>query len=258
MFRALPAVVFALFPAIAMAQQQQPVPDTRPARERHRLEDKTAPPTYGPWGPEEVGLTWHPPVWRGLIVTAGNYSGASIGLHLPDGLATQSDGLNPPIFERLVYHSESFRATTIGATADLDVVRLSLNWFDGRFHATGTLSYDDGLHPVQSTDLSVHGDLYGFRFGVHWPTIRYRDSLFEASLGVMATVGWMHQDAPVPGILLHRDVADILTGSAGPRANLRFFPGGRFALEANAEYSFQTGAARGWVREFTLGLGYAF
>ena len=239
-------------------QQQQPIPDTRPARERHRLEDKTAPPTYGPWGPEEVGLTWHAPVWRGLIVTAGTYSGASIGLNLPEGLATQSDGLNPPIFERLTYHSESFHATTFGATADLDMVRLSLNWFDGRFHATGTLSYDDGLHPVQSTDLSVSGDLYGFRFGVHWPTIRYRDSLFEASLGVMATVGWMHQEAIIPGILLHRDTADLLTGSAGPRANLRFFPGGRFALEANAEYSFQTGAARGWVREFTLGLGYAF
>jgi hypothetical protein len=258
MFRALPAVVFAIFPTIAWAQQQQPIPDTRPSRERHRLEDKSAPPTYGPWGPEEVGFTWHPPAWRGVIVTAGSYSGASIGMGIPEGLATQSDGLNPPIFERFHYHSESFRATTIGATADLDVVRLSLNWFDGRFHATGTLSYDDGLNPVQSTEHSVDGNLYGFRIGVHWPTIRYRDSLFEASLGVMATVGWMHQETFIPGVLLRRDTADILTGSAGPRASLRFFPGGRFELEANAEYSFLTGAARGWVREFTLGLGYAF
>jgi hypothetical protein len=70
----------------------------------------------------------------------------------------------------------------------------------------------------------------------------------------MATVGWMHQETFVPtGILLHRDTADILTGSFGPKANLRFYPGGRFALDANAEYSFMTGAARGWVREFTLG-----
>jgi len=241
-----------------MAQQQQPIPDTRQARERHRLEDKTAPATYGPWGPEEVGFTWHAPAWRGLVVTVGHHAGASIGLDVPDGLATESDGLNPPVFERLKYHSESFRATSIGATADLDVIRLSASWFDGRFHATGNLSMDDGLNPVQSTDLSVNGNLYGFRFGVHWPTIRYRDSLFEASLGVAVSVGWMHQETVVPGVMLHRDTIDILTGSAGPKVNLRFFPGGRFALDANAEYSFQTGAARGWVREFTLGVGYAF
>jgi hypothetical protein len=258
MFRALPAIFFTLLPSIAWAQQQQPIPDTREARERHRKEDKTAPPTYGPWGPEEAGFTWHAPVWRGLVVTAGSFSGASMAIDAPPGLATRSDGLNPPIFERYRYDTERFRATTIGATADLDMIRLSLNWFDGRFHSTGTLSLDDGLNPVQTTDVSVDGTLYGFRFGVHWPTLRYRDSLFEASIGVMATVGWWHQEAKIPGTFLRRDTVDILTGSAGPRAGLRFYPGGRFALEANAEYSFQTGAARGWVREFTVGLGYAF
>jgi len=258
MFRALPAFILALFPAVAWAQVQQPPPDTRPARERHRLEDKNAPPTYGPWGPDEVGLTWHNPAWRGVEVDAGWIAGASIGLDVPRGVATQSDGINPPIFERLKYHSESFRATSIGATADFDVARLSVAWFDGSFDASGTLSYDDGLHPVQSSDLSLHGNLYGFRVGVHWPALRYRDSLFEASAGLIATVGWMHQETFVPGVLLRRDTLDILTGSFGPKATLRFFPGGRFALEGNAEYSFQTGAARGWIKEFTFGLGYAF
>jgi hypothetical protein len=259
MFRALPAVVFALFPAIAWAQQTPPIPDTRPARERHRLEDKNAPETFGPWGPEEAGFTWHAPAWRGLIVTVGNYSGASIGLDLPLGVGSQSDGLNPPIFERLKYHSESFRATSIGAVADFDTFRLSLNWFDGRFHATGTVSFDDGLNPVTSRDVDLDGNLYGFRFGVHWPAFRYRDSIFEASVGLIATVGWMHQETFVPGgTLLRRDTVDILTGSFGPKASLRFFPGGRFAIEADAEYSFNTGAARGWVREFVAGVGYSF
>ena len=259
MFRALPAVIFALFPAVAWAQQTPPIPDTRQARERHRLEEKNPPATYGPWGPEEAGFTWHAPAWRGLIVTAGSYSGASIGLDLPQGVATRSDGINPTVFERLKYHSESFRATSIGATADFDVFRLSVNGFDGRFHATGTLSIDDGLRPVQSSEVAVDGDLYGFRFGIHWPALRYRDSMFEASIGLTATVGWMHQQCTVPtGTLLRRDTADILTGSAGPKASLRFFPGARFALEADAEYSFQTGAARGWVKEFLLGVGYSF
>ena len=259
MFRALPAVVFALFPAIAWAQQTPPIPDTREARERHRLEEKTAPAPYGPWGPEEAGFTWHAPAWRGLIVTAGSYGGASIGLDLPLGVATQSDGLNPPIFERLKYHSENFRATSIGATADLDVFRMSFNWFDGRFHATGTLSFDDGLNPVTSRDLDLDGNLYGFRIGFHWPAFRYRDSLFEASVGLVATVGWMHQETFVPGgVLLHRDTVDILTGSFGPKASLRFFPGVRFSIEADAEYSFMTGAARGWVKEFLAGVGYSF
>jgi len=259
--RALPAVVFALLglEGIAWAQQNPPIPDTRPARERHRLDEKTAPATYGPWGPEEAGLTWHMPVWRGLIVTAGSYSGASIGLDVPPGVAVQSDGLNPPVFERLHYHSESFRATSIGLVADLDSFRLSANWFDGRFHASGTLTFDDGLNPVQSRDLRVDGNLFGFRLGVHWPALRYRDSLFEASVGLIGTVGWMHQETFVPGgVLLRRDTVDILTGSAGPKASLRFFPGARFALEADAEYSFNTGAARGWVREFLLGVGYSF
>ena len=260
MFRALPAVVFALLPSIAWGQQgQQPIPDTKPARERHRLEDKTAPPTYGPWGPEEAGLTWHAPAWRGMFVTVGHYSGASIGLDVPDGLASQSDGLNPPIFERLKYHSERFQATSIAATADFDVFRLSAAWFDGRFHATGTLTFDDGLNPIQSSEVGVNGNLYGFRIGALWPTLRYRDSTFEASVGVAVTVGWMHEESKIPtGVMLHRDTIDILTGSAGPKASLRLFPGGRFALEANAEYSFNTGAARGWVKEFGLGLGYAF
>src|SRR5262245_45981349 len=124
MFRALPAVVFALFPAIAWAQTPPP-PDTKPARERHRMEDKNAPPTYGPWGPEEVGLTWNTPVWRGAFFDVGTYLGASINMSVPRGVAVKSDGLNPPIFERLEYHGESFRSTTFGGTADFDMIRLS-------------------------------------------------------------------------------------------------------------------------------------
>jgi hypothetical protein len=258
MFRALPAVVFALFPATLLAQQTPPqVPDTRPARERHRLEEKAPPPTYGPWGPEEVGFTWNTPAWRGLFFEVGHYAGGSIDLKVPLALATFSDGLNPPIFEQLQYHSESFQATSFGGTADFDMFRLSAAWFDGGFRASATLSYDDGLHPPTSRELSLEGNLYGFRAGIHWPGLRYRDSLFEASAGLIATVGWMHQETFIPGVYLKRDAVDILTGSIGPKGSLRLYLG-RFALDANAEYSFTTGAARGWVREFTVGIGYSF
>lgn len=257
MFQALSAVMFALFPAVALAQTEPP-PDTKPARERHRLQEKEPPAPSGPWGPEEIGLTWHTPVWRGAWIQVGTYSGASLVTNVPRAIATQSDGVNPPIFERLQYHSERFRTTSIGAAADFDVFRLSAEWFDGRFDARATLTYEDGFRPPQSSGVSINGNLYGFRIGAHWPAMRYRGEIFEVSVGPAATVGWMHQESRIPmGTLLRRDTVDILTGSLGPKASLRGFFG-RFALEATAEYSFLTGAVRGWTKELTVGIGYGF
>src|SRR5438874_2471455 len=105
MFRALFPLFFAFFTlalsevggALAWAQTPPP-PDTKAARERHRIQEKEPPPPEGPWGPDEVGLTWHNPVWRGVIGFVGGYSGDSIGLNVPPGLAAQSDGINPPVF----------------------------------------------------------------------------------------------------------------------------------------------------------------
>jgi hypothetical protein len=258
MLRALLPLIFALFPALAWAQTAPP-PDTKPARERHRIQEKEPPPPEGAWGPEEFGLTWNAPVWRGVIVSAGSYAGGSIGLSAPRGLAAQSDGINPPIFEHLDYHGESFRTLSGGLTADLDVARLSATWFDGSFDARATLTYDDGVQPPQSRDVDLHGNAYGFRIGAYWPALRYRDALLEASVGPAVTVGWMHQEVShIPGAaLLTRDTMDMLTGSFGPKASLRAFVG-NFALEVNAEYSFLAGAARGWTKEFTAGIGFKF
>ena len=258
MLRALFAVAFALLPAVALAQaQQQPPPDTKPARERHRLQEKQPPPPEGPWGPEEVGFTWHAPVWRGLIGAVGTYGGNSISMNAPRGLVASSDGVNPPIFETVEYHGENFRTTSGTVTADLDVFRLSLSGFSGTFDAHATFNREDGVS-VQSQDLDLHGDVFGFRLGVYWPAFRYRDALLEGSLGPTATVGWMHQETDqVPGQLLKRDTLDILTGSFGPKASFRLLYD-RWALEVDAEYTFLTGAARGWTREFSVGLGYKF
>src|SRR6185436_1511075 len=156
-------------------------PDTKPARERHRIQEKEPPPPEGPWGPEEVGLTWQNPVWRGAIGTVGVYSGASLSLDFPHGLAARSDGINPPVFEQLEYHGGSFRTTSGTLTADLDMFRLALTWYDGTFDARATFTYDDGVQAPQSRDLDVHGKLHGFRLGSYWPALRYRDSLLEAS-----------------------------------------------------------------------------
>lgn len=258
MLRALLALSFALLPAVALAQTAPP-PDTKPARERHRLQDKDVPPPSGPWGPEEVGLTWHNPVWRGVFLHGGSYGGNRIGLDVPRGTAVRSDGVSPPVFERLEYDEERFRAAAFGVTVDLDILRLSLTGFDGTFNADGTVTIEDGFQPPQPRDVDLHGDVYGFRVGAHWPTFRYRDTILDASLGVIATVGWMHQEVDgVPGAqMLRRDTVDILTGSLGPKVSLRLLLGS-FALEGDAEYSFMTGAARGWVREFTVGASYKF
>jgi len=205
-------------------------------------------------------LTWHNPVWRGVIGFVGGYSGDSIGLNVPPGLAAQSDGINPPVFERLEYHSESFRTISGGATADFDMFRLSAVWYQGTFNALATLTKDDGVQPPQSSDIEVRGMVHGFRLAAHWPALRYRDDVLEASIGPIAAVGWMHSEAshiPV-GSILTRDTFDILTGSFGPKASVRAFIFDRFALEANADYSFITGAARGWTKEFTVGVGYKF
>jgi hypothetical protein len=267
MLRALLPLFFALFTfalgeiggQVAWAQTAPP-PDTKAARERHRIQEKEPPPPEGPWGPEEFGLSWNNPVWRGAIVNAGFYGGAGLELNVPRGLAASSDGVNPPIFERLEYHEQSFRAQSIGATADFDMFRLSAMWFDGSFDARATLTYDDEVHPPKSRDLDLHGNAYGFRIGAYWPALRYRDSLMELSVGPIATVGWLHQElSHIPGaLLLTRDSLDILTGSFGPKASLRTTCLGNFALEVNAEYSFLTGGARGWTKEFTAGIGFKF
>jgi len=139
------------------------------------------------------------------------------------------------------------------------MIRLSFTWFQGTFDARATLTRDDGVLPPQSRDVSIHGDLHGFRMGGYWPAFRYRDTLFEASLGPAVTVGWMHQETTrIPGEFLTRDTIDILTGSLGPKVSLRMFPVGSWEVEADAEYSFITGAARGWTKEYSVGIGTKF
>jgi hypothetical protein len=254
--RALVALFFALLPSLAWAQTQAP-PDTKPARERHRLQEKEPPPPEGPWGPEEVGLTWHNPIWRGLVGTVGSYSGASLTMSVPEGLAATSDGVNPPVFETLQYHDEHFRAISGGLTADLDMFRLSLTWFQGTYDAHATYTRDDGVSR-QSQDLDLHGNVHGFRLGGYWPAFRYRDTLLEASFGPAVSVGWLHQETDsIPGVALRRDTIDVLTGSFGPKASVRLLFG-RMEVEVDADYSFLTGSVRGWTKEFSAGVGYKF
>jgi hypothetical protein len=264
MSRALPALFFAFLPALtpstwpgSLWAQTQPPPDTKPARERHRIQEKEPPPPEGPWGPEEVGLTWHTPVWRGLVGTVGNYSGSSMSMNVPNGLEASSDGINPPVFERLHYHGEHFNSTSGGLTADLDMFRLSAVWFDGTFDAHATFSRDNGV-AVQSRDLDVNGKAFGFRIGAYWPAFRYRDLLFDASVGPALTVGWLHQETmDIPGAILTRDTLDVLTGSLGPKASLRVMFG-RFLVEVDAEYSYTTGGVHGWTKELSAGVGIHF
>lgn len=259
MFRPFIAILCFLAPSVAWAQQTPPPPDTKAARERHRIQEKEPPPPEGPWGAEDFGLTWINPKWRGLLFDVGSYSGSSIALNVPRGVSAFSDGVNPPIFERLTWHEESFRATSFTLAADLDMVRLSTSLFNGTFDARGSVSRDNGVSQTGS-DVSLHGDVYGFRVGAYWPALRYRDDLFEFSGGPMATVGWMHEEVrPIPNAtMLTRGSWDALTGSLGPKLSARLFLMDRFAVEADVEYSYLAGSARGWTKQYSLGVGIHF
>lgn len=244
---------------LAWQQQTPPPPDTTKARQRHRETEKLGPPPEGPWGVEDFGLTWLTPVWRGLFVDVEYYSGTSIELNVPVGAAGFSDGVSQSLVEHLEWRSEKFRTTGGRLMFDLDMLRLSLVYYSGSFDAFGRLIVDQTGFPEEVIPTELRGSAYGFRFAAYWPAIRYRDSLVEASIGPTTAVGWLHQEvlsvpvAPFP----IRDTIDILTGSFGVETSLRTFIG-RFAIEADAEASFVTGAARGWVRSFLFGVGYHF
>jgi hypothetical protein len=263
MLRSALAFACAIFAAAAPAWGQQPPPpqappDTKAARERHRIEEKEPPPPEGPWGPDEFGLTWKTPVWRGLTVDVGTYGGASLNLDLPRGLAASSDGVNPPIFEKLEWNSEHFRSTSITLGADLDMMRLSVAYYHGTFDAEGTFINDNGVTQIH-TPVEISGPAYGLRFTAYWPALRYRDSLFDVSVGPILSLGWLHEETHgIPGgVLLTADAQDVLTGSLGPKASGRVIFG-RYEVEVNAEYSFMTGGVRGWVKEFSAGFGIHF
>jgi hypothetical protein len=260
MLRSLLAVGCSLIAMTAPAwaqQQPAPPPDTKPARERHRIAEKEPPPPEGPWGPEEFGFTWNTPVWRGLTFDVGTYGGASMNLELPRGLAASSDGVNPPVFEKLEWRSENFRTTSLTVGADLDMFRLSTSYYHGTFHAEGTHIHDNGV-TVTEMPVNFSGPAYGFRVGGYWPAMRYRDTLFELSAGPVLNIGWLHQETHVPnGVLLTQDAQDVLTGSFGPKASGRVLFG-NLEFQVNAEYSFMTGGVRGWVKEFSAGFGIHF
>lgn len=263
MGRGILAILIFVLSGSAFAQQQppapsQPIPDTRPARERHRIQDKEPPQPEGPWGAEELSFTWRTPVWRGLLVTAGIYGGSSLNCSLPKGLGSFSDGINPPVFESLEWKEQSFRTTSVTLAADLDVIRLSASFFRGDFDADAILTRDNGITQV-STPVEVDGDAYGFRVGVYWPTLRYRGERLEVSVGPIATVGWLHEEThDIPGATLFgSDAVDVLTGSVGPQTSLRLLVG-KVEFELNAQYSYLTGSVRGWTKEFTVGIGIHF
>lgn len=258
------AILFLALPSSAFAQQQspptsqQPIPDTRTARERHRVQEKEPPLPEGPWGAEEFGFTWRNPVWRGLIVTAGPYGGASLNSSLPKGLGVFSDGVNPPVFESLEWKDQSFRTTSVTLAADLDMIRLSVSLFRGDFDADAVLTWDNGVTQA-SNPVEIEGAAYGFRVGVYWPTLRYRSELLEVSVGPIATVGWLHEEThDIPGAtLFSSDAVDVLTGSLGPMGSLRLMVS-NVEFELNAECSFMTGSVRGWTKALTVGIGIHF
>lgn len=253
------ALLVILIPSLAWAQQQGPQPDTGPARERHRKAMQEPPKDDGPWGPEEAGLTWQNPVWRGAFLDVESYSAMNLDLHTPRGSVGQSDGVGTSFVETLDWKAEQFR--TIGGRLmfDLDMMRLSATYLTGSFEGTAILNSTDPTRPLTNLPVALHGSVSGMRFGAYWPAFRYRDAVLEASLGPNLTVGWLHEEvSSVPQASLpFRDAKDILTGTLGPEVSIRAMFG-RYSFELDGEYSFITGSARGWTRALLAGIGYHF
>ncbi|HLY08154.1 MAG TPA: hypothetical protein VKW04_02505, partial [Planctomycetota bacterium] len=132
MLRSFLAFAFVLLAARApvWAQQQapqepQPVPDTKPARERHRVQEKLPPPPEGPWGAEDFDFTWLNPVYRGIFADVQSYSATGIELNVPHGVQGFSDGVSETLIQKLSWHDENFRSIGGRVLLDLDMIRIS-------------------------------------------------------------------------------------------------------------------------------------
>jgi hypothetical protein len=251
--------------APAWAQQPPPPtpqapPDTKPARERHRIQEKEPPPPEGPWGDEDFGFTWRNPVYRGVFADYESSSATGITLNVPRGIQGETNGVTDSLTQTLRWRDESFRAIGGRLLFDLDMLRLSTSYFTGTFDAHTTFTVVDTINGTTVSEPSIHGNAYGFHVDAYWPMLRYRDMSLDASIGPTVSVGWLHEELksidlmpPMP----IQDAKDILTGTLGAEVSLRYY-WDRYSLEADAEYSFMTGGARGWTRNFMLGFGIHF
>jgi len=242
------------------SQTPPPPPDTKAARERHRIQEKEPPPPEGPWGDEDVGFTWRNPVFRGVFADFESTWANSIAMNVPRGIQGESDGVSATLTQELKWKDESFRTIGGRLLVDLDMIRLSTTYFTGTFDALSTFTVADSLRGTTVSDASLHGNAYGFRIAAYWPMLRYRDMSLDASIGPAVSVGWLHEQVTsinlVPPIPL-QDAKDILTGEIGARASLRYF-WDRYSLEAEGEYDFMSGGARGYTRTLAVGIGIHF
>jgi hypothetical protein len=241
-------------------QQPVPPPDTKASRERHRIQEKEPPPPEGPWGDEDFGFTWRNPVFRGVFADYEATWANSMNMNVPRGIQGETDGISASVVETLRWKEESFRTIGGRLLVDLDMLRLSATYFNGTFDARSTFTVVDTLNGTTVSDADIHGKAYGFHFNAYWPMLRYRDFSLDASIGPATSVGWLHEEVtsinltpPIPV----QDAKDILTGTIGARASLRYYVD-RYSLEAEAEYDFMTGGARGWTRTLTAGIGIHF
>jgi hypothetical protein len=241
-------------------QTPPPPPDTKPARERHRIQEKEPPPPEGPWGSEDFGFIWRNPVFRGVFADYQSFSGNDITMNVPHGVQGVSDGVGASLIQELKWKDESFRTIGGRLLVDLDMIRLSTSYFTGSFDAHSIFTVEDTINGTSSSDALIHGKAYGFHVDAYWPMLRYRDLSLDASIGPAVGVGWLHEELTsinlTPPIPL-QDSKDILTGTLGAQVSLRYYFD-RYSLEGDAEYAFMTGGARGWTRAFTLGFGIHF
>jgi hypothetical protein len=241
-------------------QTPPPPPDTKPARERHRIQEKLPPPPEGPWGDEDFGFTWRNPVFRGVFADYETTTANSLTMNVPRGIEGETDGGTASLTQQLKWREESFRTIGGRLLVDLDMIRLSTTYFTGTFDAHTTFTVVDSVNGTTVSEPSIHGNAYGFHFDAYWPMLRYRDVSLDASIGPTVGVGWLHEEIKsidlIPPIPV-RDAKDILTGTLGAQVSLRYYFD-RFSLEGDAEYGFMTGGARGWTRTLMVGIGIHF
>lgn len=234
-----PAMIVALVLALA---QEAPLPKPDPA----------------PEAPMELGIVLERPRWKSAALRGDRLEG-SFRTTVPDGIATQSNGFNPPLVVRLEYEEKDVEAFGGGLRIDFNLFQLSVDYYEGDWDGEADLVVDDGLSPAVRTPVDVEGDFQALKFAAYWPGLRMRSRDVEVCLGVEFGLGWFHEDLdPVPQAPLPiEDSINELIGTIGPRLTVRIFAGPvEFTAEAAALWVY--GDSLGLAEEISAGVGLRF
>ncbi|HXX95153.1 MAG TPA: hypothetical protein VEN81_16135 [Planctomycetota bacterium] len=233
----------------AFLQQTEPPPEPRIDRPR---------PFHNP-PRDDSFFNLGPVMWEGIEFHGGWLEGRGLEVNLPDRVVAESQGFLPPYVVTLRYTDMDIEANQAGFTIDANLFRVSFDAMKGRWQGIGLLGINDGVHPATQSLIPMHGDFWGAKGELFWPTLRLRRGPFEACLGPEFSVAWYYEglhhvpQSPLP----IKDKSDEMVGGLGPKLSVRVIWNG-FDLSVEGELPYLFGPVQGWSRQATAGLGIRF